>query len=383
MGGNSNIQRIYFSGLDALRFFAAFSVFIGHVELTKQYLKLPNCAKLFEYLNFGGMGVYFFFVLSGFLITYLLLEEKNQVGNVYVSKFYLRRILRIWPLYFLMIIVGFFVLPNFEFYNLFHSSFLHNYPNTLCMYILMIPNLAFSIYPPVPHIGQLWSIGVEEQFYLFWPLIVKFSNKIIKTITILIVLYLSLKVFILVLPSDYLGNERYRIVKLFFGMTKFECMLIGSLGGSVLYFKNKFFMELLLNKVLLNGAVLMFPFLGFLSSFPSSIQDAIHIPLSILFLIIIINVAFNQHAFFILKNSILNYLGRISYGFYMYHFFVVFTIVKLFSTMLVKSPVIGNVLIYSLSFVLSILISSISYRYFEVFFIKMKSGFSKILTEKG
>ena len=59
-------------------------------------------------IELGGLGVIFFFVLSGFLITYLLLKEKEQTGTVNVKKFYARRVLRIWPLYFFIVLLGFF-----------------------------------------------------------------------------------------------------------------------------------------------------------------------------------------------------------------------------------------------------------------------------------
>src|ERR1044071_5481753 len=97
------MQRIYFPGLNGLRFLAASAVIITHVELLKGVLGLPNHWKNPVLFNLGGLGVYFFFVLSGFLITYLLLSEKNMTGHISIKKFYFRRIFRIWPIYYLLV----------------------------------------------------------------------------------------------------------------------------------------------------------------------------------------------------------------------------------------------------------------------------------------
>ena len=95
---------IYFEGLNGLRFFAALAVIITHVELIKGVFKFKHYWNNPIIFNLGGLGVYFFFVLSGFLITYLLLSEKQKFNKIEIKQFYLRRIFRIWPLYYFIII---------------------------------------------------------------------------------------------------------------------------------------------------------------------------------------------------------------------------------------------------------------------------------------
>ncbi|MDP1800300.1 MAG: acyltransferase, partial [Bacteroidota bacterium] len=173
MEGSKNI---YFKGLNGLRFFAAFAVIITHIELIKDQMHCPNLYYTSKMIfELGGLGVVFFFVLSGFLITYLLLKEKELTDTINVKKFYIRRVLRIWPLYFLIVILGFFVLPHFHFMEIsfFAKYNAHLSVFNLVLFLVMLPNLAFAIFKPLPHIGQLWSIGVEEQFYLLWPWVVK------------------------------------------------------------------------------------------------------------------------------------------------------------------------------------------------------------------
>lgn len=93
-----NPNSIHFPGLNNLRFIAAMGVLIFHVELKKQLLGF-KFYYMHQLINLGDVSVTLFFVLSGFLITYLLLAEREQTGTVAVKKFYTRRILRIWPLY--------------------------------------------------------------------------------------------------------------------------------------------------------------------------------------------------------------------------------------------------------------------------------------------
>src|SRR6267378_8187081 len=92
---------VYFPGLHGLRFFAAMMVVFSHIELMKDYHGYPNLyASNLAVYESGRLGVTLFFVLSGFLISYLLLKEKEVSGSIAIRKFYGRRILRIWPLYF-------------------------------------------------------------------------------------------------------------------------------------------------------------------------------------------------------------------------------------------------------------------------------------------
>jgi len=90
---------IHFPNLNGLRFLAALLVIIHHIEQLRSILGLPNHWNNVSILRFGDEGVTLFFVLSGFLITYLLLAEREKFGHLAIGKFYFRRVLRIWPLY--------------------------------------------------------------------------------------------------------------------------------------------------------------------------------------------------------------------------------------------------------------------------------------------
>src|SRR5688572_27055191 len=106
-------QKIYFPNLNGLRFIAAFLVIIHHIEQLKSFSNIDNYWGTVPFIDIiGKLGVVLFFVLSGFLITYLLLAEERSFKRISIVKFYIRRMLRIWPLYFLIILLAFAVLPG-------------------------------------------------------------------------------------------------------------------------------------------------------------------------------------------------------------------------------------------------------------------------------
>ena len=108
-------KSIHFPNLTGLRFIAALVVLIHHVEQYRSIYGKTNYWNNSTIRLLGEEGVTLFFVLSGFLITYLLLAEKANVGTILIKQFYVRRILRIWPLYFLVVVLGFFILPKLHF----------------------------------------------------------------------------------------------------------------------------------------------------------------------------------------------------------------------------------------------------------------------------
>ena len=85
----------------------------GHIELTKREFGLPNLIETFNFFKFtsGHLGVMLFFTLSGFLITYLLFVEKTNFNTINIKEFYIRRALRIWPIYYLMVFFVLFLFP--------------------------------------------------------------------------------------------------------------------------------------------------------------------------------------------------------------------------------------------------------------------------------
>ena len=148
----------------------------------------PQRVFLANFVLSGKSGVILFFVLSGFLITYLLLQEQDETSQINLPAFYNRRFLRIFPLYFL--ILGLSVLFITCFPSLIPPAFKPVYPLLAFTLILFaLPNLALTVDNPVAGASHLWSLGVENQFYLIWPLlIIQFKKNMLAMIVTLIIL---------------------------------------------------------------------------------------------------------------------------------------------------------------------------------------------------
>ncbi len=365
---------VYFSGINGLRFLAALAVIITHIELLKGNFDMKNYWKNSLIFNLGGIGVYFFFVLSGFLITYLLLVEKKISKNISIKHFYVRRILRIWPLYYLILIIGFFVLPNFSIFTIpyFERNFLAHFNSNLLLYIFILPNIAFSLFQAVPNIGQAWSIGVEEQFYIVWPWIISKSKNVLKSLIIILFAIILIKIIVLMVAPLYSQTRWYISFKSLIAMSKFECMAVGGIGAYLLFIKSNI-VTYIINKYLLFVSIIFIPLLIII--IPDYLQDGMHLAYSFLFLIIIINIS-QQSNNFILENSIMNFLGKISYGIYMYHFMVIPILIYFCKNYMKNSSEFSiNIVLYFFTVLITIMIASISFYFFENKFIKLKSKF--------
>lgn len=100
-------QKFIFPNLNAIRFIAAFFVIIHHTEQFKELFHINNVFNIPFVYAVGKLGVILFFTLSGFLITYLLLRERENRKKINIKNFYMRRVLRIWPLYYLIVVLSF------------------------------------------------------------------------------------------------------------------------------------------------------------------------------------------------------------------------------------------------------------------------------------
>jgi peptidoglycan/LPS O-acetylase OafA/YrhL len=397
------VKKEYFKGLDSLRFFAALAVFFTHVELIKKFTGFGShwidpeeritkftvfqsvMAKEIDALSpliaySSALGVVFFFVLSGFLITFLLLREKEQNNSIDIRKFYLRRALRIWPLYYLIFILGFFALPYLDFFAVPGQDkfFQQNFWGNLMLYAFFMPNLAFSIFTTaVPNIGQSWSIGVEEQFYLLWPLLISKSRNVLKSILWITGTIIALK-GLLLLSFPFVKFEYLIVLKKFLAMSKLECMALGGLGAYMLFSKKEELLSFVYKPLSQIIALISIPLLIYF--IPTPFEDILHLLFSMSFLVIILNVAGNEKSFLRFENRTLQYLGRISYGFYMFHVMcIVFTIHALDKYMGLDNDITTpqHILLYGISFLLTVALSSLSYHIFEKAFIRLKDKYAQ------
>lgn len=373
-------SKLYLPNLNTIRAIAALMVVVAHIE-RKMYLFGFNVNV--SLVRLGSVGVTLFFTLSGFLITYLLLLEKEKFQNINIKHFYFRRFLRIWPLYYLVLIFIYIAIPYLlpDYYASEQERFSLK---SVLLNVVFLTNVTMALkYTPLI-INPIWSIGIEEQFYLFWPWVVKAKN-ILKFILAIILVIPLLKVMFL-FGANYAGifNILYEILS----QTRFDSMAIGGFFG-ILAFNNKIVIKgFSITKDIFKPKFLQFTFyilaLGFLiiphnKSFLFNLYNY-HI-LPFLFSAILINIIDLQSSIINIENKITNYIGKISYSLYLLHlivFYFLFPVLQNWFEGCHKMIIIFGV--YSISILIAIAIASLSYELIEKHFLKYKKHFTHIQT---
>jgi peptidoglycan/LPS O-acetylase OafA/YrhL len=371
----------YFKGLNGLRFFAAYLVVLHHAEQIRLKNDIFNLKDL-PLFNNGNYAVTFFFVLSGFLISYLLLKEQTDTGTISIKKFYIKRILRICPLYFLLVILGTIIIPYFL--NIINHSYEmpYTFKDVILYYVFFSPfmvNILFGHHLLEP----LWSIGVEELFYIIWAPLFKFLKKYILVITLSVITF---KILMIIASNTFLfPSNLSRIIK----MLKFESMAVGGLTAYIIYHRKKKIEDTILFSKLIQIVLFLFLIGKFFMSkslikslfffdvlYSSGIFS--HMILSCSFAWLIVNISLNRKSIISLENKVFNFLGEISYGIYMYHMLIIFGIILLLKDQLTNiSGVTSTALFYFLLTTGVILVSFISKRTFEDYFLGLKENFRK------
>lgn len=350
--------------LDPLRFFLASIVLLFHLPQLSHNQGLPSFDGLPIYHR-GLEAVYMFFVLSGFLIIRIIYRAKIR-GAFSIKDFYIRRILRIFPLYYLVLIFGLFfynvILPfvniPFEINYTWKEAFFYN--------VFFLPNVFGQMFEPGGILEVLWSIGIEEQFYLIIAPLLFFINVkwVLRVLSVLLIGY-----FILYWSDAFEFLRKYIFVffYLFF-------------GGVVAILEEKKKLEFLKRTAI-------FPILICILTLLYFTTDWFHIgPLwtrslftCLLFGVFIHSLAFNNRGVE-LKSTVLTHLGSISYGIYMFHAIVLNAVVFLFLKLGFLQNLNENltiILMHLLTFAGTLLIAHLSYTYFELYFLKLKNKFRK------
>jgi peptidoglycan/LPS O-acetylase OafA/YrhL len=310
----------------------------------------------------GGLAVTFFFVLSGFLITSLLLTEKARSGTIRVGRFLTRRALRIWPLYYLVLVAGYgiaiFLLGDTPADPL-RNGFLLN--------LLLLPNVAFTLGLLPDILIQIWSIGTEEQFYFVWPFLIRRAPA-----AKLIYWFLAIILFWIVSrPLAKLAGEEWLNILLF--RTRIDCMAFGGLGALMLYYRERAFRWILHP---LTGWVAGITFLLLLAvSYRWDIS--LYQLYAILSGILILRVITRPVGW--LESRMMKYLGKISYGIYLLQHFALYFIFKVWMakgffpfSFIPGNSLAGAVVMFVLGAMLTVGLAAVSYSTFESRWLKRK-----------
>ncbi len=354
-----------FSNLDAVRGLGVTILFIAHIETLKSYLGFPNFSKLFVQYHFGFITLVVFFVLSGFLITHLLLSEKTNKGEISALGFYKRRIYRLWPVYYLAFGVAVYILPHFHiFTSISYYSIEILKPTNwvgITLFLFHQPDVAF-IKHVYQFIGQFWSIGVEEKFYFIWPLLLKYAKNPLKSLLVTLAILLILKTTILLGVIYIPGSNTLGSIHTYFTRFMVDSMLMGGIIACLSVQKHRF-LERLYKRSTQWAAGVGIALLLIASFWGGMTHYFLFAPMVSVF---ILNMATNPNSLVKISNPVTNYIGKISYGMYMYSIIViVFTISIAQKLHLETNEWQFNVFIYLFSYLLATTVSSVSYYFFE------------------
>jgi peptidoglycan/LPS O-acetylase OafA/YrhL len=357
------IYKEKFHSFDALRFFSFFIVFLSH---------LPYA--LFNNLTFlsvdGTIGVYFFFTLSGFLITYILLVEKASTNDFNFKNFFARRVLRIWPLYYVVLLFAFCSSFIISFLNLPSSDVGYN-PNWL-MSSLFLENymvIYHNEYANVSPMPVLWSLCVEEHFYIIWGVLIY----LIKPKKVPVLIFLLIVVAFVSRIVFYNHNMLFKDI-----LTNIDFFMFGAIPAYLIVnYKEKtvaFVSKIpLYIKVLLLVTALVYVFA---SSHLVFEYNKLVNPLvfGLLFSAILFVFIPQENKLKISDSSVFSKLGLYTYSLYLLHVIVIHLLIQLFNKFHLSIEH-NSVYFILLALALTIFASYLSYILIEKPFLRLKKFF--------
>ena len=383
------VKHHYFTNLTAIRFYLATYGVFGHTNDLLSILGVKNYQHkhILFYTNIGAVFLTAFFVISGFLITHILIEEKHATNDVVLKKFFLNRIFRIWPPYYLVLFIQWFVIahtPVKEISDLFYAftyskstltPIMMNHGVYFFLSLIMLPHLSLTISVVLDNwtivAGHLWSTGIEEFFYFIWAPVMRKSKDIVKSIRNSILFYyiISIIAFTGLMIGYWILKSKtvisiFHFIMFFLYLTRLSCMFIGAFAAYIFFYKKDWIAKNVTTKRAIIcgiGAILV-------------IVSKVPIPLvtqelfSVLLSFLILYFVKDNKRIPILDNTVFNYLGKISYGIYLYHVSIIFVVIyfcKKYNFFVV--PVI-----YIIILSLTILAAALSYEYYEKQLQKLK-----------
>lgn len=353
------MSRKHFHTFDALRFFSFLLVFLLHLPKTG-----------YDFIDFflksGGIGVTFFFVLSGFLITYILMYEKDTKGKIALKNFFLRRILRIWPLFYLMI--AFAYLSPYILDALHLNSSDEGYQPHFWTSVFFGENYRMmwtDTFPDGAPLRVMWTICIEEHFYILWGLIFYFISQE--------------RIPIFIIGSIIVANIM-RLIYTHFGIshldvfTHLDYFAFGAIPAYIMMQK-KSYMEVIGRVPIYMKYILLAVTAAAVFILPNIIDKEMTttifpIVLCPLFSVVIL-FTLGKHPIHISDDLWISKLGIYTYGLYLYHTIIILLMMKILETHSLES---WFVLAIS-SLLITIVVSMISYAVFEKPFLKLKKYF--------
>lgn len=375
-------RKINFAGLDGLRFISISFVVLHHLDTFLNYYQLGD----FDLPAIGRIGYYgiqFFFAGSGFLITYLLLAEHEQNGEISIRNFYIRRILRIWPGYYLLIFLALVVVLRSFFFmipDLTPAYLAGNYQKGNLLYFFFMPHIAPFYSPVAPYVHQTYTIGIEEQFYFIWGVLFLFAATSAKKIFIFLLILVPVLNAVHELCYDpVMPGAAFKFLMraaTFINYSRFSTFAAGALLAYAFYTKAKW-LELF-RKVYVQ--LLVYALLILSIWFDISIPFVRDEYIAIVMLAVFTVATFREDSIINYSAGWLSYLGNVSYGIYLFHLFAIVFSIRIWRD--VFHAGLHNyfqlILLSLLTLTIATLLGWISYYAFERYFLRLKKHFSRV-----
>ena len=364
----------FLPNLNGLRFLGALLVFVFHVfTLGREHWGEFRNSTWFSALNKiaskGHHGVGLFFVLSGFLITYLFLKEIDRNGSINVRHFFIRRVLRIWPLYYLLIIFGFLIFP--------HLPYGQGTDHSILNYSLFLSNLDEiwnGANDPLNFLTISWSVSIEEQFYLGWILLMlllpflkkgKFLLHFFSMIVLLTVIFRLL-------------NHNDERIMYYHTFSNISDLAIGGIAAIGVMRYNWVEKLQRLSKMNILSVYALGTITVLLSTliFRDELRSIERLVLGSFFAFVVLEQAYGKH-FPLRLDRLPGFYkgGKITYGFYMYHCIVIYYVTNFFKMNIGTDHFWQFLLYFILVLVLTLAISTVSFLYVEEPLLRLKKRF--------
>jgi peptidoglycan/LPS O-acetylase OafA/YrhL len=361
-----NLRREYYPGLDGLRGIAILLVVFYH------NFGFSN------YFFFGWLGVDLFFVLSGFLITDLLLKTFHSPN--YLKNFYVKRVLRIFPLYYFSLVLFLIILPLIKNFPLDFSYYINNqwwFWAYLQNWLLIFKDTGNA----TTALQHYWSLAVEEQFYLIWPLVILLFKKPKYLLAFAGVLLLGVIAIRFSLWTMQVKDLNY------FGLytfTRIDGICIGSMLAILQYMRSRFLnRNFTIVVLILAGFNFLFFFFNRQNEFSFPYLAIVgYTTFAVMFALLIHETVQGENKFInsVLDTPVLKFFGRISYGFYIFHWPVYLILYEYLAAWVRNSFSLSvSASQFIISIILTIIglaVSIMSYYGFERHFLKMKKAFN-------
>jgi peptidoglycan/LPS O-acetylase OafA/YrhL len=360
----SEFSRVrFFGSLDGLRALSILGVLWTHVWYVSG-LEYYNRLQHYPVLKMGAFGVDVFFGISGFLITTLLLRERSKNGRISLRDFYLRRSLRIWPLYYATLGIYVLLVIFLQRGTGRDRVFFHFFPGYLTFTYTWFAGWAAS----GAVFNFAWSLSVEEQFYVVWALVLRILRGLLPTLVMILMILLRLSVHFNVLQNFILKDSLpWRIAA---GISVPICL--GAILAQILHSEKGFriLRPILGSKwaaplwllLLLASLVPRQPFWQMIQWFlVAAVVGSCVIRED------------NALAPF-LRFRPLAYIGLVSYGMYLLNTLVLDAVNPVMNRIGLRHPLLK----FPVFVAVTVLVAGISYRFFETPFLRLKERFSKV-----